>query len=216
MRFAARAKDPAVLSYRALRNAVGCVALLLPLALALPWLFLGSHVLPTSISGYYYTGMRNLLEGSLCAIALFNFCCRGYDFQDELAGIFSALCAFGVAFFPTSPECATPHQKLIGDWHLVFASFLFATLAVFCLFLFTMSARGRVLTPRKKVRNVVYYVCGYIILASIAAILAFKLMGRTYLIGRFGAMFIFESTALLAFGFAWLVKGGMFLKDIVP
>jgi hypothetical protein len=213
MRFALYAQNPATRSYQTLRKAVGWVAFLLPLALAIPWWLLGNHVLPTSVSGYYYTGMRNLFEGSLCAIGLFNFCCRGYDLQDELAGIFSALCAFGVAFFPTSPERATPHQKLIADWHYVFASFLFATLAVFCLFLFTMSAHGRVLTPRKKVRNVVYHACGYIILASIAAILAFKLMGRIYLIGSFGAMFIFETTALFAFGFAWLVKGETFLKD---
>jgi hypothetical protein len=213
MRLAPHAKDPAVLSYQALRKAVGWVALLLPFALALPWWVLGSHVLPTSISGYYYTGMRNLLEGSLCAIALFNLCCRGYDFQDELAGIVSALSALGVAFFPTSPECATPQQDLIGDWHLAFASLLFATLAVFCLFLFTMSAHGHKLTHRKRVRNILYQVCGGVILASMAAILAFKLMGRIYLIRPLGAMFIFETTALLAFGIAWLVKGGTFLKD---
>jgi hypothetical protein len=157
--------------------------------------------------------MRNLLVGSLCAIGLFNFCCRGYDLKDELAGIFSAVCAFGVAFFPTSPEGASPHQKLIGGLHFTFAALLFLTLAYFCLCLFTMTARDRVLTPQKKLRNLLYQICGCAILASIAAIFAFWLMDRTYLIGALGAMFFFETTALVAFGIAWLVKGETFLTD---
>ena len=85
-------ENPEVLSYKALRQAVGWVALALPFALIIPWA-IGGHELPTSISAYYYTGMRNLFVGSLCAVGLFNFCCRGYDWRDVAAGICSAACA---------------------------------------------------------------------------------------------------------------------------
>ena len=97
MLLAPSAKDPARLSYFALRKAVGGIALALPFAVAIPWL-LYCHTLEGSISYYYYTGMRNLFEGSLCAIALFQLFCRGYDVWDELAGILSGVFALGVAF----------------------------------------------------------------------------------------------------------------------
>lgn len=211
-------KDPVVLSYLALRRVVGWVALCLPFVLIVPWYLVHGEPFPSSISGFYYTGMRNLFEGSLCAIAMFNICCRGYDRKDEIAGILSGACAIGVAFFPTSPEMGgvTAEQHAVGTAHLVFASILFLTLTCFCLFLFTMTAEGKSLTRKKVQRNLVYKICGWVILASIALILLFKLIGRVYLFGALGAMFCFETTALIAFGVAWLVKGETFLQDEEP
>src|SRR5579863_243603 len=120
------AKNPIVLSYLALRKAVGAIALTLPFALAIPWWLLRNHMIESSISGYYYTGMRNLFVGSLCAISMFMLCCRGYDQKDEIAGICSALCALGVAFFPTTPDQgATQYQKQVGTVHYIFAALLF-------------------------------------------------------------------------------------------
>jgi hypothetical protein len=135
MLLAPHPESPAVLSYLALRKAVGIVAFGMPFALAIPW-GLFRHQMATSISGYYYTGMRNLFVGSLCAIAMFMLCCRGYDIKDEIAGIFSAICSVGVAFLPTAPENASAHQRLVGLAHYTCAALLFATLAIFCLVLF--------------------------------------------------------------------------------
>lgn len=207
-------KDPIVLTYRSLRNAVGAVALGLPFVLAIPWWVLRDHMLQSSISGYYYTGMRNLFVGSLCAIAMFMLCNRGYDSQDWAAGIFSAICALGVAFFPTAPDDSpTPSQHHIGIVHYAFAALLFLTLAYFCLVLFKMTVKGRPMTDRKKLRNAVYTVCGYVILASILMIVVFKFLNAKYLFGNVGSVFCFETTALLAFGVAWLTKGEAFLSD---
>jgi hypothetical protein len=213
------AKDPRVLSYLALRKVVGWVALGLPFALIILWSFSGEKF-PASISGYYYTTGRNLFVGSLCAIAVFQIFCRGYDLKDEIAGILSGACAIGVAFFPTSPELTLPtaEQIAIGKVHLTFASILFLVLAYFCLFLFRTTADVRTMTPKKIQRNRVYFVSGLVILASIALILLFGLMNRVYLVGELGARFSFETTALIAFGVAWLVKGETFpfLKDDEP
>lgn len=205
-------KNPTVLSYLAVRRAVGILALALPTAV-----LLAGNPLPTSISGYYYVGLhdfllRNFLVGSLCAVAMFQLGCRGYDRRDELAGIFSAVCAIGVAFFPTAPDVPTLPQRHIGWVHYTFASLLFLTLAYFCLFLFRLTDQ-RTPTRRKLLRNRVYQVCGWIILASIAAVGVFAISGLQTLFGL-GVKLIFETTALVAFGIAWLVKGETFLKDL--
>jgi hypothetical protein len=212
---ASRAENPVVLSYLALRKAVGFIALGLPFALAIPWWFVWDHhILQSSISAYYYTGMRNLFVGSLCAISMFMLCCRGYDLKDEIAGMFSCLCALGVAFFPTTPDfCATKHQHDIGTIHYIFAALLFSTLAYFCLFLFTMSAEGKKITRKKLQRNWVYIVCGRVIIACILLIVMSKVPRVQRLFGNSEPVFWLETTALFAFGIAWLTKGETFLKD---
>ena len=201
-------QNPGQLTYLALRKVVGVVALGLPFAVVIPW-WLCSRTIETSISAYYYTGMRTLFTGSLCAIATFMLCTRGYDLKDELADIFSGICAIGVAFFPTSPSSgATDHQKHVSWIHYSFAALLFITLACFCLFLFTMSAQGRMVTPRKLQRNRVYIVCGIVIVISLILLPIFTLcLNQPY-----GGI-VFETTSLLAFGAAWLVKGEAILKD---
>jgi hypothetical protein len=217
MFIAPKPQDPMVLSYLALRKAVGAVALALPFVLAIPYWLLGNHGLESSISYYYYTGMRNLFVGCLCAIAMFMLCARGYDIKDEVAGVFSSLCALGVAFFPTTPDGpVTKRQYAVGTAHYISAVLLFLTLAYFCLVLFKMTAAGQQLTPQKMKRNRVYTVCGYAIVGSLAFIVLIKLLLKhTYLIGHLGTLFCFETTALIAFGIAWLTKGETFLKDDV-
>ncbi len=214
MLLAPSAKDPASLSYHALRKAVGAIALGLPFAVAIPWWFLG-HRLETSISYYYYTVMRNLFEGSLCAVAVFQLFCRGYDWKDEVAGILSGIFALGVAFCPTTPEqSATPLQRHVGILHYTFAALLFSTLAIFCLVLFRMSAEGHTVTPRKVLRNWVYTACGIAIIVSIIAIpVLLYCFHREYLFDGVGTTFFFETTSLVAFGVAWLIKGETLLKD---
>jgi hypothetical protein len=208
MRLAPAAQNPADLTYRALRKIVGWVALALPFAVVIPW-GIYRHVIETSISAYYYTGMRTLFTGSLCAIATFMLCTRGYDRKDELADIFSGICAIGVAFFPTAPAGgASDHQRHVGWVHYSFAALLFLTLAYFCLFLFTMSAQGRVITSRKLQRNRVYISCGVVILVSLVLLPIFTLV----LNKPYGGI-VFETTSLCAFGAAWLVKGETILKD---
>ncbi len=218
MRVVSRAKDPRVRSYLELRTAVGWIALGLPWILLFgsvllsSWLRLGRRPLPTSLSGYYYTPMRNVLVGSLCAIGFFNLCARGYELRDEVAGFVSAVCAFGLAFCPTIPPWGgTPFQHTLSAAHNYLAETFFTTLAFMCLVLFRTTARDRPLTRNKRRRNSVYLACGTVMAVCGVFDFFFHHMHPIPHIGPLGSIFCCELVALEAFGIAWLVKGKAFL-----
>jgi hypothetical protein len=207
-------QGPLVLSYLALRKAVGIIGFALPFVLAFGKILLQGHGIQSSISGYYYTDMRNVFVGSLCAIGVFLMSCRGYDRRDEIAGIFACVFAIGVALFPTTRDMgATSRDKLIGTLHLSFAALLFLTLAYFSLALFTKTAPDKTPTRRKLQRNTVYRVCGYTILGSIFLMVIVALPTVKTLLERLSPVFWLESLAVVAFGVSWLTKGETILKD---
>jgi hypothetical protein len=203
-----------VLSYLDLRKAVGIIGFGLPFALALGKILLQGPGIQSSISGYYYTDMRNVFVGSLCAIGIFLMSTRGYDRKDAIAGMLACVFAVGVALFPTTPDvCATSEDKLIGRVHLTFAALLFLTFAYFSLFLFTQTASDKSPTPRKLQRNTVYRVCGYTILGSILLIVVVMLPSVHSFVAPLTPVFWLESLAVVSFGVSWLVKGETILKD---
>jgi len=94
--------------------------------------------------------MRNLFVGSLCAIGMFMLCCRGYDRKDEIAGVFSAFCALGVAFFPTARIAAQrPAKVTLGLRITSLPYFCFRRSPISVLCLFKMSAANKTMTPKK-------------------------------------------------------------------
>jgi uncharacterized protein YhhL (DUF1145 family) len=207
-------QDSLVLSYLALRKAVGIIGVALPFVLALGKMLVQGPGIQASVSGYYYTDLRNVFVGSLCAIGIFLMSTRGFDRRDVIAGRLASLFAIGVAFFPTTPLTGpTSQDKFIGALHLSFAALFFLTLAYFSLFLFTKTAPDRVPTPRKLQRNKVYRVCGVVILACIALILIVKLPLVKPHVESLKPVFWLESTAIFVFGVAWLIKGETILKD---
>ncbi|NUM79732.1 DUF998 domain-containing protein [bacterium] len=203
-----------VLSYLDIRKAIGIIGIALPLALAIGKYFIDGPGMESSISHYYYTGMRNVLVGSLCAIAVFLLSYRGYERKDELAGDFACIFAIGVAFFPTTPVLnATERDKIIGILHLIFATAFFSTLAYFSLALFRIKDKTKIITPRKKLRNHIYLVCGCTILACIVLIAMVSLLSPESPIKQHNPVFWLEAIAIWAFGWSWFTKGEGILKD---
>src|SRR5215211_313347 len=73
--------DPRVISYLALRKAIGIIGFLLPFVLVIgTWIFARNFpYIRSSISSYYYSTMGDVLVGGLCAIGVFLISYKGYD-----------------------------------------------------------------------------------------------------------------------------------------
>lgn len=199
-----------LIEYVRLRQLVGWIGFLLPPVLMIGGLLAGRGVAP-SISDYYYSApvVRDILVGSMCAIGVFLITYMGYR-EDRIPVKVAAASAIGVAVCPTASGPVT------GTLHPIFAGLLFVTLAYICLFLFTQTwpplRRGDnklwVAGRRKRQRNVVYRTCGLVMLGAMVAIpITRGLFHLPY------SLLACEWITVMAFGFAWLVKGGLLLKD---
>jgi hypothetical protein len=206
-------------SYMTLRTAIGGLGFALPFAVSLgAWIIFGQG-LQGSISAYYYTGMRDVLVGSLFATGFFLFSYTGYARADNIASKLAFAFALGVALFPTTPP-PTPDipnpETVIGTFHYIFAAGFFLTLSYFCLFLFvkTNTTGKPAMTPRKVQRNVIYRVCGGVMLACIVLMAIYNFAGgdKTSL-ASLNPTYWLETIAILAFGVSWLTKGEAILKD---
>lgn len=168
----------------------------------------GRFVLPSSISGAYYTNMRDVFVGSLSAVGVFLLFYRSSR-ADDILGTIAGLAAIAVALFPTAPDAPDLMVASAGGppraVHAVAATVLFLSLAAFCFFLFPNTGR----TGRK----VTYYVSGTAIVAG----LALALLGSRILPDDVEAvirpLFWGETIAVLAFGAAWFAKSNTLLPD---
>ncbi len=197
-----------IYSYLVLRKAIGWIGILIPFSMMLGMLlFFDGEVIQQSISHYYYTGMRDVLVGAICSIALFMFFYRGYDKWDDWAGNLTGFSAIGVAWFPTAE---TGPNGWIGTVHFICAGLFFLTLAGISLFLFTR--KGSNPTQRKLTRNMIYRICGLVIILCLIAILIyFDLVENDK--SQCSFVFWVETVALIAFGVSWLTKGGTLYRD---
>ena len=212
---AADRSDPGVLTPDGLRLAVGVIAIALPFVLAIGKLLLDGGGLLGSISDYYYTGMRNVLVGALSAFSVFLASYRGYGPKDNWSTNLAAVLSIGVAFFPTTPaHAATATQEVVGKIHLICAAGFFITIALVSITLFTRTKPGPDQRTRRKLqRNRVYVVCGWIILACVAAVFVLGLMSSTLSVKQLQPTFWLESIAVFAFGVSWFVKSETVLAD---
>lgn len=213
---------PQVISYLTLRKGVGILGISLPIILVIGSIVCGDcQEIQSSISSYYYTNMRNIFVGIICAVAFFLFSYKGYDRRDDMAGDLACLFALGVAFFPTSiteplsnciPEPVD--TKLLNKIHFISAALFFLTLSYFSLVLFTKGSSNP--TGKKKERNMLYRICGYVMISSIAMIALYCWVLEEYfpVLHKFDPIFWLEVIALWAFGISWLTKGKAILFDI--
>jgi hypothetical protein len=195
-------------SYLALRKAVGWIGILLPFVLMLgAGLVFGETPVLKTISLYYYSGMRDVFVGSLCAIALFLFFYKGYSKWDDRAGNLAGLFAVGIALFPTVKGGP---QNWVGIIHFLCAAIFFLIISGISIFLFTRTKPNP--THRKLTRNKIYIGCGLVMITSLVSILIYFSFCD---FDNSQSCFVFwaESIALIAFGVSWLTKGGTLFPD---
>ena len=195
-----------LVSYLTLRRVVGVLGVSMPIVVAAWGLALPlPHQLLDTISDYYGFRTRDVFVGVLFTIAWFLFTYRGYDRRDSTAGNLACVFALGVALFPDNGKGIDPVI------HYISAASLFLVLAYFSLVLFTKTGGNP--TPKKRVRNRVYKVCGVVILACIALIGLYHFAGKPAALSGFRPVFWLETFALWAFGFSWFVKGETLWRD---
>lgn len=202
---------------RRIRNLAGFLGMILP------WISLIGAIIvsnttgvpaefwPTlSISATYY--ICPALTGILTAASIVLMCYDGYSLRDNIVTTISGVFGIMIVLFP----CAcTVSGEMVGFFqlpvaisntiHCASACAFFILLSINSLFLFTLGEKEP--TKQKKIRNIIYRVCGIgMICALILMVLPVSFFAKT---------FVVEAIALTFFGISWLVKGQVFgiLKD---
>jgi hypothetical protein len=223
-------KPPEIISYYTMRKAIGVLGITLPfIMLAGSSLFGECKEVQVSISTYYYTNMRNIFVGYNCAVALFLFAYRGHDWMDNLAGTLGCIFVLGVAFLPcnigasASPCLVTVSDQnpLVGELHNLSALLYFIILIIYSLFLFPKThmdnhtGEKMDMGRQKRKRNVVYYICGSLMMVSLILIVIYMyLLNNLYPgLNRLDPIFWLETVMLIAFGISWLTKGQLLFRD---
>jgi hypothetical protein len=147
-----------VLSSLSIRQAVGAIGLLLPLLLGpIGWLVWGIEI-QDNMSQYYHTELRDGFVGAMCAVGVFLFCYRGYDWIENWTANLGCLSALGVALFPLDAGRDPLDQRsLAGYLHLMSGTAFFLTLALYSLYHFPSHQPGKgELAPHEAQRNFIY------------------------------------------------------------
>ncbi|GAB4385408.1 hypothetical protein [Albidovulum sp.] len=216
-----------VLSYIAVRQALGLLGLSLPLSLLAFGLWSPSDF-ASSISGFYYTPMGGVLTGILTAIGVFLCAYRGYPRQpgewlsDRWLARLAGLAAIGVALMPIGragyPVCVQDPAPVCWRFGFTFQPDL-AHYAAAVLFFTCMALIALVQFPRGErdadgrlcwtLNTWIYLSSGGLIVASMAAVGLYFLTTGAARAAMDAARFLFwsESVGILAFSAAWLVKG---------
>lgn len=194
-----------------LRVAIGVLGAALPLiVLALCAIYgcvPGNHLFPDSISAtYYYAPTVAPFMMILGSAGLALMCYNGYNRFDDIINTITGLLAWCICLFP----CYNYRYEKVGTFqipvetsmwiHNISAALFFILLAYNCLFLFTKSS-GK-MTRNKKIRNVIYRICGIgMILALVAIFFVSSIYSGTWWV---------EMIALFFFGIAFLTKADIF------
>ncbi len=165
-------RNQLIVSYLFLRQTVGWIGTLLPIVLLVGSAISSTAPRPDSMSGYYYTDMRNVLVGALCALGVFLVAYDGYDSVDRWITNIAGFGVIGVAFCPTKPTvCAAgagacpassvthlpASQEVAGDFHLFFAALAFVMLGLMAL----RFAKGGMTPPRQSMFGRIRYGLGF-------------------------------------------------------
>lgn len=214
MNKALRSGRDLVFSYLTLRKAIGVLGVSFPIILFLGGKIVFQTGIQISISHYYHTGMGSVFVGTMFVIGFYLLSYKGYDRLDDLVGDLACVFAVGIALFPTH---VSPLDKSFSGYvHFISTVFFFLMLIYFSLFLFTKTNQSPPITGRKRKRNWIYRICGFVMLFCLTLIAVFKLLPdpTAQAIEGYKPVFWLEALAIEAFGFSWLTKGEAILKDV--
>lgn len=202
-------------SYLFMRVMVGVIGISLPFVLVLAdrIVFSGDPFPRSALSDYYYSGVRELFVGALCAAAMFLVTYKIVEANlDNTVTVVAGLAALTIALFPTEGPNGTPLtplQDLLGEG--VVSAVHYVAAAVFILALAAMSyffgRREGAREPRPGHRSPVFWrwyhwTCAGVILLAVAFMAIASLVDEPPRALLYG-----EAISVWAFGASWLMKG---------
>ena len=190
-----------------LRIVIGTLGMILSVIVLILSLING-YPFPDSISETYY------LEPCIAPFMIILgwasgtlICYGGYELIDDIICSLAGLFGLGICLFPCSSWRDV--DRIVGTFqlsintsntiHTACAMIFFILLAFNSLFLFTKSSGE--MTKNKKIRNIIFRVCGIGMIASFALLL----------LPIPHVVWIVETVALIFFGISWLTKA-----DCIP
>jgi len=211
--------QPLVVSYVAIRRAIGISGLMLPILLGPVGWFAFDIDIQDNMSSYYHTALRDVFVGTLCAIGIFLLCYQGHDWVENWTANLGCGFAVGLALFPLDANSDPLHQRsVIGYLHSFCGGAFFLTLAFYSLFHFPSSkATNMDLEPQEKQRDFIYRTSGVVILISMLMMGAYLLLLPAEWKGfcnTYNTLFWLEWIAIWAFAAAWLTKGRVIIADV--
>ncbi len=187
-------------------NTIRLRALIGWLGMLLPWIVvLLIGYIPNSISATWYTNACTVFMIILGSASVLLISYKGYERIDDILLTCSGIAGLGICLFPCSAgytgEVGTflIDSKISNTIHFVCAIVFFGLLAYNSFFLFTKGA-GEV-TKKKKIRNIIYRVCGVGMLASFLIMLLPSFRAQVWLT---------ETIALFFFGISFLTKADIY------
>ncbi len=208
------------------QRTIGIIGMLLPVLLV-GFLYLDTCYTGTleSISHYYYTRVNSILFLVVGFLAFFLLIYKGKEPIDFYLSVAAAIGALSLLLFPTGNVSAEflgikdlvvtklSESKGREIFHYCSAGLFFLSLAAMSLFVFTRSSHPPAMRTRnKKIRNMIYTICGIVMIASLLVILVSWLTGYGKSSGFDSLTFWMEVVAVEFFGLSWLTKSELFLK----
>ena len=135
-RLASRSLTPSSLLFRI---CIGGVAILFLAVVVFGRMYFKGIGIEDALSDYYYTPMRDVLVGGLCALATLLMCYR-YQPKDHVVSFVAGACAILLAIFPT--QCPPGCQKInliIVLVHAVSSALFLLTTFLLVFYFFTLS-----------------------------------------------------------------------------
>lgn len=177
------------------------------LGMLLPWIVVALiGYFPESISATWYTNACTPFMIILGAASLLLISYKGYELIDDIILTYSGMAGLGICLFPCSIETVTGKvgtflldSTVSNIIHIICAILFFVLLAYNSFFLFTKCAGE--MTKKKKIRNIIYRVCGVGMVASFLILLIPQFYIKVWLM---------ETIALFFFGISFLTKADIY------
>ena len=205
-----------VRSFLILRTATGVLGIALPIVLVLCdrlW-FDGDPFPRNSLSAYYYSGVRDVLVGTVCAIGVFLF---GYKVAernlDNSLSVLAGVTAVAIALFPPGVRGGAqlaPLQERLGEstcaaLHFIAAATFLTALGVLSV-VFGVREGKRPVRPGK-LSPQFWRGCHWACAGAIVLALLWMGVTEAFDWGPTSSLLYGETAALMAFGTSWLAKG---------